>query len=252
MKRPASGAGRDVASLRLAIAFLTIAPVRLRGEAPPLGAAAMWFPLVGALVGAVAGGAGWLAQPSLGSGVGAVLAVAVLVVLTGALHQDGLADCADGLGARGGDRDRRLAIMRDSSIGTFGALALGLWLLLLVSALGGLGRDDAFYALVVAAATGRWAALLHAITTAPARRDGLGASFTVAIYALGIATVIAAATAVGLEGTDGVAALVAAAAVASLVTLWARRSLGGRTGDTLGATVALAEATVVLTLLGLS
>ena len=93
-----------MATLRLAIAFLTITPVRLRGEAPPLGTAAVWFPLVGAGVGAVAGAAGWIAQPSLGSGVAATLGAGALVVLTGALHLDGLADCADGLGARGGDR----------------------------------------------------------------------------------------------------------------------------------------------------
>jgi adenosylcobinamide-GDP ribazoletransferase len=241
-----------VATLRLAIAFLTIAPVRLRGEAPPLGTAAVWFPLVGASVGAVAGAVGWIAQPSLGSGVAATLGAGVLVVLTGALHLDGLADCADGLGARGGDRDRRLAIMRDSAIGTFGAIAIGLWLVLLVSALAGLSRDDAFYAFVVATTAGRWAALLHAITTTPARQDGLGAGFTVAVSALAIATIVAAAAAVGLEGVDGVAALAVVAVVALFMTLWARRALGGRTGDTLGSTVALAEVAVVVTLLGLA
>ena len=233
------------------MAFLTVVPVRLR-DAPPLGAAAAWFPAVGAVLGAVAGGVGYVARPALGASVSAVLAVAVLVVLTGALHQDGLADCADGLGARGGGTERRLAVMRDSSIGAFGALALGLWLLLVVSALAGLGRSDAFAALVVAGATGRWAAVLHAVGAAPARRDGLGAAFGVSGPAVAVATVVAAAVALGLAGVDGLGALGAAALVAALVSVWSRRALGGRTGDTLGAAVALAEAAALVALLGLA
>jgi len=128
--------------------------VRLRDPAPPLGAAAAWFAIVGAAVGALAGALAYLAAPQLGTTVAAILAVTMLVVLTGALHADGLADCADGLGVRG-DRARRLAVMRDSPIGTFGALALVLWALLLVSALAGLERGDALRALVVAAAPSR-------------------------------------------------------------------------------------------------
>ncbi len=233
----------------LAVAFLTILPVRLRGEAAPLGAAAGWFPAVGALVGGIAGGIGYLAEPRLGSTVAAALAVAALVIVTGALHQDGLADCADGLGARG-DRARRLEIMRDSAIGTYGALALLIWLVLLVGALAGLGREDALSALVVAAACGRWAALLHAALAAPARQDGLGAGFAVSRAALAFATVTAAAVALGLAGIGaGLAVLAAAAAVAGLVGAWARTALGGRTGDTLGATVALAEVAAVLVIL---
>jgi adenosylcobinamide-GDP ribazoletransferase len=239
-----------VGSLGLAIAFLTVLPVRLRGDVAPLGAAAPWFPAVGALVGGLAGALGYLAEPLLGSGVAAVVAVATLVILTGALHQDGLADCADGLGARG-DRARRLEIMRDSSIGTFGALALVLSVVLLVTALAGLGREDAWRALAVVAATGRWAALLHATLAGPARPNGLGAGFAVSGIALAFATVIAAAIALGLAGPGaGLAALLAAAGVAALVSGWARTTLGGRTGDTLGAAVALAEVAAAVAILG--
>jgi len=236
----------------LAIAFLTILPVRLRGEAPPLAKAAPWFPAVGALVGGLAGGVGYLAQPALGAGVAAVLAIAALAILTGGLHQDGLADCADGLGARGGGAERRLAVMRDSAIGTYGALALGLWLLLLVSALARLGRADAFAALVVAGAVGRWAALLHALGAPPARRDGLGAAFAVSPVAITVARGNAAAAALALADLDGIAALGVATLVAALVSLWSRSALGGRTGDTLGAVVALTEAGVIVVLLGLA
>src|SRR4051794_26621118 len=162
----------------LALAFLTILPVRPRGDAAALGAAAGWFPAVGALVGLAAGGVWVAAEPALGAGVAGVLALIVLVVLTGALHQDGLADCADGIGARG-DPARRLAVMRDPSTGAFGAVALVAWALLLAAALGALPHDEAIPTLVLAAALGRWGAVLHAGLAAPARAEGLGAAFTV-------------------------------------------------------------------------
>ena len=173
----------------------------------------------------------------------------MLVVATGGLHADGLADCADGLGARGGGRERRLAVMRDPAIGVFGALALLAWGALLVGALARLGGADALRALVVAAAAGRWAALLHAATAAPARPDGLGAAFVVTPAAVALAAPVPLALAVVLEpALHGLAALLAGALVAGLVSLWARRMLGGRTGDTLGATVALGELAACLAL----
>jgi adenosylcobinamide-GDP ribazoletransferase len=232
-----------------AIAFLTIIPVRLRGEPRDLGRAAAWFPLVGALVGAAAAAARVCAEPLLGPGVASILALIVLVAITGALHQDGLADCADGLGVRA-DRERRLAVMRDSAIGTFGTLALLAWALLLTTALARLGAAEAAKALVTAAVVGRAAALLHARTAAPARRDGLGASFIVSTPRLIAAGAVAIAAAVFVEGAFyAVASAAAGAVVALAVSAWSRRALGGRTGDTLGATIAIAEVAVCLTLL---
>ncbi len=247
LRRAASGAA-------LVVAFLTIVPVRVRGDrtgaVPGIGAAAGWFPLVGALVGGTAGGVRYLLAPVFGATVATVLALVTLVALTGALHQDGLADCADGLGARG-DRERRLAAMRDSATGAFGVLALLGWALLLTSALAELTRAEALRALVTMALAGRWAALVHATATPPARRDGLGAGFEVAPAALLAASATALAGAVALDGPlHGLSALGAALLVAGLLSAWSRRALGGRTGDTLGATVAIAEIAVCLTLLG--
>jgi adenosylcobinamide-GDP ribazoletransferase len=233
----------------VAVSFLTVLPVRLGGPARGLSGAAGWFPAVGALVGAVAGGVLVGTAPLVGSTVAAVLAVAALIVVTGALHQDGLADCADGLGVRG-DRARRLAVMRDSAIGVFGALALLVWMLLLVAALAGLEPRDALLALIAAGAAGRWAALAHAALAPPARGDGLGAGFAVGHGALAVGSASALAAALLAAGPGhGLAAMAAAAVVALLVTAWSRSTLGGRTGDTLGATVALAEVAVCLTLL---
>ena len=242
----------SIGALRLAVAFLTILPVRVGAQPPSLGVAGAWFPAVGALIGALAGAVAYLAAPRLGPSAAAVLATGVLIVVSGGLHEDGLADCADGLGVRG-DRERRLAVMRDSTIGTFGALALLLWLMLLIAALAGLDREDALRTLVVAGALGRWAALVHAVLVVPARRDGLGAGFTVGRVALSLATFTAVVMTLALAGIGrGVAAIAVTALVALLISRWSRNALGGRTGDTLGATVAIAEVAVAVTLLSLS
>jgi adenosylcobinamide-GDP ribazoletransferase len=232
-----------------AIAFLTILPVLGAGEAG-LDSAAVWFPVVGAGVGALAGGARLLSGQWVGATVATVLAMIVLVVVTGALHQDGLADTADGLGVRG-DRARRLEVMRDSSTGVFGALALIGWALLLYTTLASLDGDRALRALVVACALARWAALVHAAATRPARSDGLGAALRVGPVALGVATTLAAIVALAVGGlAAGGAAIGTAVVVAGLSVLFARGALGGRTGDTLGATVAVAEVAVCVVLLG--
>lgn len=209
-----------------------------------------WFPVIGALVGGLAGLARFALDPLLGPAAAALLAVAALVAVTGALHEDGLADCADGLGVRG-DAARRLAVMREPQVGVFGVLAVVLWLLLLASALAGLGRDDALRALVVACALGRWSAVLHAVLIPPARREGLGTAFRVDNLGLAVASALAAAVAfVVEEPTRALSAVAAAAATGLAVAAWARKLVGGRTGDTLGASVALVEMTVCLVMLG--
>jgi adenosylcobinamide-GDP ribazoletransferase len=231
-----------------AIAFLTIVPIP-GGAVTELSVAAAWFPLVGAAVGAFAGGVRVGAEQLLGRTPATVLAMIALVVVTGALHQDGLADTADGLGARG-DRSRRLEVMRDSATGVFGALALIGWALLLLTTLASLDASHAFAALVVACALARWAALVHTAATPPARADGLGAALHVGPIALGLATATSLVLALALCGLQpGAIALGAALLVAALSATFARRTLGGRTGDTLGATVAIAEIAVCATLL---
>jgi adenosylcobinamide-GDP ribazoletransferase len=249
---PGSGAARPWRpwnGLAGALAFLTIVPVPGAASAE-LSAAAAWFPIVGASVGALAGGVRALAGPDPGATVASVLATIVLVVVTGALHLDGLADTADGLGARGG-RTRRLEVMRDPSTGVFGTFALIAWALLLVSTVASLDGDHALRALVVACALARWAALVHAATTSPARSDGLGAGLHVGRMALGVATAVSVAAALAICGlVPGAAALVAGALVAAASVAFARQTLGGRTGDTLGATVALTELAVCVVLLG--
>jgi adenosylcobinamide-GDP ribazoletransferase len=245
-RHEAQRAGRAGA---LAATFLTVLPLRLTRPAGDLGAAAPWFPIVGAGLGALAGGLLVAAEPLLCAQLAATLAVVALVAVTGGLHVDGLADCADGLGARGGGSERRLAVMRDPAIGVFGALALLAWGALLIGALARLGGEEALRALVVAAAIGRWAALAHAAAAPPARPDGLGAGFVVTPAAAALSAVFPVALALVLEPPlHALAALLAGVVAAALVSLWARAMLGGRTGDTLGATVALGEVAACLAL----
>ena len=224
-----------------------------------------WFAVVGAQLGALAGPERIARDPRLGATPASALADAPLVVSTGALHQDGLADCADALGV-GPDRARRLAVMREPQVGVFGALAVLFWLVLMVSAVSGLRPGDAPFAtietlsarpgdalraLIAACALGRWSALLHAVLTPPARSNGLGAAFHVGRLPLAVASASAIAVAAAVESPAPAASALAAAALTSLaVTAWARSSLAGRTGDTLGACVALVEVLVCLLMLG--
>ena len=230
---------------RAALGLLTILPV---GSAPvgpaALRAAPAWFPLVGGLVGALAAGIWALVEPALGSAYATALALTVSAIASGGLHHDGLADTADGLGARG-DAARRLAAMRDPGIGAFGALSLIAWALLSLTALSRLDPADAVAALVCGHVLGRWSALPQLALLAPARADGLGASFSAGPVAITAGSACTCAIALAVSGIGAGGAALAGATVASaVVALVAKRSISGRTGDTLGASVLITELVV--------
>lgn len=230
---------------RAAAGLLTIVPVGGRElPADVERGAAPWFVPVGALVGVAAAVAYSLGEGLLGGAYAAALALTVSALATGALHHDGLADTADGLGARGGP-ERRLAAMRDSGIGAYGALALVLYVLLATAALARLGPADATSALVCGHALSRWATLPQLATVPPARADGLGAGWSIELPGLAIGTVAALAIALATVGFVPALSAFGAAIVASgAVALLARRAIGGRTGDTLGAAVLVSEVVV--------
>jgi len=240
-----------VRALLAAVAFLTRIPVGrvadLDGRDVARGAAL--FPLVGAGVGALGGlVADGLADhvPTLAA---AGLALLLVALLTGAMHLDALADTADALG--GTTRERRLEIMRDHAIGSFGAVALVLVVLVEASALAALAVDGhATAAFAAAGACSRWASLPLAAALPPARAEGQGRSLAAGgrwgAALLGLA--LAAAVSVAAVGTDAALALGAAAATALALGLWFRRWIGGVTGDTLGATTELAQAAVLVAL----
>lgn len=243
---PAPEKHRAITDLRTALAFLTRLPAGATGT--DLARACWAFPLAGLAVGAIAGGiyalALFLHLPPLAAALLALLAGALT---TGALHEDGLADAADGLG--GNEPGQRLEIMRDSRIGTYGVLALIFGVGLRAAALGDIAAAGPGFAAIAAAAMvsrGLLPAVMHA--TPLASRTGLAAAvgrpgLTVAAIALGIAFFGAILL---LGPALGAAALVLAAAAVAAMAMLARRTVGGYNGDTLGAAQQGAEIAVLI------
>ncbi|MCC5971793.1 MAG: adenosylcobinamide-GDP ribazoletransferase [Pararhodobacter sp.] len=223
---------------RAAVIFLTRLPAG-RAEAGDFARAPGWFAAVGLLIGAVQAGAFVLGAALWGGALGALAALAAGILLTGALHEDGLADTFDGLGG-GASAERALEIMRDSRIGSFGALALGLVLGATVMALARLGPGGAPAALLAAAALSRAVMALMLRHGPYLRAQGAGAGLTGAQGLTGnLVTLLAVAAALALGwaglGIAVLGGLAGLGAGAGLVWLWARRRLGGVTGDILGA-----------------
>ncbi|EAQ03381.1 putative Cobalamin (5'-phosphate) synthase [Pseudooceanicola batsensis HTCC2597] len=220
-----------------------------RHEASGTGAAWAW-PVVGLGLGALAGLAGWVAL-SLGlpAPVAAVAVLAVQVVLTGGLHEDGLADTADGLWG-GWTRERRLEIMRDSRIGSYGVIALILGFSARWTALAVMLDEGGYWGALIAAAALSRGVLPAIMALVPnARTDGLSRgvgrpSGQIAALAAMLALVVG----VLAVGTGVIAAALAAALAALGLAAMASRRIGGQTGDILGAIQVLAEIAVLLTL----
>ncbi|WP_245216620.1 adenosylcobinamide-GDP ribazoletransferase [Sagittula salina] len=229
---------RRFEELRLAVVFLTRLPAgRLKDPIPELSAARWAFPLVGLAVGAITAAVFWvLTVMGMAPMLAAVLALAAQALTTGALHQDGLADVADGLGG-GRDRAHALEIMRDSRIGSYGALALVLTTAAWIVALAEVGQAWPLLALAVAS---RLAMLAVLVELPSARAEGLGQSASARCrpYAPGLIVAVACLLPLGWAGAW------AAAAMALMTLLLANRALkriGGQTGDVCGAAQILSE-----------
>jgi adenosylcobinamide-GDP ribazoletransferase len=240
-------------NLLAALQFLTRVPIRLRRE-PSLPAAAPWFPMAGAIigfaVGAVAAGMWHLVTPM----VAAAVAIVVGLLITGAFHEDGLADIADAFGG-GWTVERRREIMKDPRHGTYGVAALVSTVAVRIVALGSLpGPAVMFAAAVSAHVIGRASAVGLMLAGPTARHDGLGADYTrllrrgtavvgiavgLAVTALAIGWWVAPVAAVGVVG-------------AATVLVLARRKIGGISGDVLGACEQVVECTTLITIVALA
>ena len=236
--------------LRIGLSLCTRLPV---GPSEAIGegdvARASWtFPLAGLVVGLIAAFVYWLAvrlnaapQPA------AALALAATMLLTGAMHEDGLADTADGLGGK--TREQRLDIMRDSRIGTFGACALAISLMLRWSTIADIAEPHFVAGALIAAHVSARACLPAFMRLVPAaRQDGLssgaGRPPTASVVAALILAVICLLFALGIAGTI-VALLLLVLAGLVLVRL-ATNKFGGQTGDVLGAMEQIGEAVILL------
>ncbi|MFL6062043.1 MAG: adenosylcobinamide-GDP ribazoletransferase [Marmoricola sp.] len=258
---PVRQSGRAVLA---AFSFLTVLPIARRVvlDGTDVARGSVLFPVVGAAIGATTGGAAWYLGDHLPPLLAAVLAVALGAAVTGALHLDGLADCADGFGAR--TPEDRLRVMRDHTNGTYGGTALLLDLMIRVAALSALaGTKEALLFSVAAGALSRMVGpvLTEYLPYAQAR-PGAGEALSAhpSLVRAWVTTVVASALAfpvlmnVGV-GADGVghaypAALGTSFAVIVLVGWTSHRRLGGVTGDVMGACSELVEIAVLTVLVG--
>jgi adenosylcobinamide-GDP ribazoletransferase len=238
--------------LRAAVAFLTRVPMpHPDGPMPPNFARAhRAFPLVGAIIGMLTGliylGFLRIGVPILGA---AACALGASAILTGALHEDGLADVADGFGG-GRDKAAKLEIMLDSRLGTFGALILLVSFVAKLSALAAMPRGAIVPSLVASHALARGVLPIMVMTMPYARKEGLAASVgkpNVATTA--IAVVLALLIAVlALPWLEALGAALVAGLAAGGMAMLALRQIGGQTGDVLGGTEQVAETAILLLL----
>lgn len=234
-------------ALAYAVSFLTRIPAAAGRPSPAVaGLSVGFFPLAGLLLGAAAAGAHWLIREHFGFPPHvwwALTIVALHAFLTGALHLDGLADVADGLGAGKHGRDRALEIMRDSRIGTFGAVSLMLVLGAKVVVMDEMLRlDGAVPLLILWPAAARFAAVPVIAFLPYARESGLGRDFHGhSGWRAAVLASLILGGAVALAGPEGIRPAAAALGVAAVTGLFLRWRLGGLTGDGYGAAIELAE-----------
>jgi adenosylcobinamide-GDP ribazoletransferase len=241
---------RQLMLLLVATQFLTRLPVPHTTELPAnaLSDSARFFPLVGALIGVGAVALDVVVSRRAGSSVSVVLILVYLFIITGGLHEDGLADAADGFGG-GWTKERTLAIMRDSNIGSFGAAAIVLSILARFVFLTNVTSTRYYEVLIAGQVLGRWATIPLAYWLPAARDDGQGARVAKPTPAATLASGSAIAVVIvgGVCGWLSIPVLLVSIAVALASGAYYHRRIGGITGDCLGATCQLTECTVYLT-----
>ncbi len=231
--------------------FLTRIPIRLR-TAPDLAASVPWFPIVGAFIGAFVGAVAAGMMELVPASVAAGVAVIVGVLLTGAFHEDGLADTADAMG--GWTPERRREILKDSRHGSYGVAAMCSTIVLRILCVAALSPAVAFAGLIAAHTLGRGAAVgvMGAARSVP--EDGLGADYTRTLARWSAVVGVLASLVITTVATGWwVVPLALAAAIgAALVTWVANRAFGGVSGDILGAVEQVGECLVLIVVTGLA
>jgi adenosylcobinamide-GDP ribazoletransferase len=241
-----------IADLARSVAFLSRIPVPDRfflGQNGSYSRAVWAFPIAGLLIAIVPALVLYTMSRFGDALVASLVALSLMTIVTGALHEDGLADAADGLGG-GRDKDHALLIMKDSRIGSYGVVALILSFALRAASLAALVRVDAglaAMAMLAAASVSRAAMIWHWSALPPARDNGVAAAVgapedkarNIALLTGAIIGVFLIALHLGLWG--GLFAVLLAAGAGSAFTRFVRRKLGGHTGDTIGATQQICE-----------
>jgi adenosylcobinamide-GDP ribazoletransferase len=235
--------------LRLAFSLLTILPAGSISE--PLepgdaGRAGIWYPLVGLVIGVLAGVGWWIFHLLFPAWLTACLTLALWVLITGGLHLDGLADCCDGL-LFAASPERRLEIMADAHIGTFGMLGLILSLMLKLTALYALPSASFIFILILSTTFSRWLVLI-AGKQPLARSTGMAVDFAAGLSdkTIPVAAILPMLLMVFGGWQAALSAGLAALAAAGILA-FARSRIGGITGDVFGLTIEMAELMILLT-----
>ena len=232
-----------------ALQFLTLFPYpkRMEHTDDDVGRAAIFFPVIGGILGSILVLVNVLLEPFANAGLLSVILVSLLAFLTRGLHLDGVGDTFDGLGA-GGDRDRMLSIMDDSHTGVFGLIAIVLVLLLKIHALEGMDLDR-WRTLLVAPILGRWAMVLLAYR-AKAAKDGLGSRLIDHLQTKHflLATLLTLLLVAVIWRVNGIVMMAWVAVLTMASQKYFHRRLGGVTGDTFGAVGELSETSVMVLL----
>lgn len=232
----------------VALSFLTRIPVRHKHE-PSIGLAAPWFPFVGIFVGAIVGATAWGVSNITSPLVGSAVAVLVGVLITGAFHEDGLADIADAF-VGGWSTEDRLRILKDPLHGSYGVAAMCGSIVLRVCALSAIAPSQMFIAAIAAHCFARAGALALMLTTALARHDGLGSDYVKnlrvpkAIVSLCLSVLVV----IAITGVWSVGVIVSTLIGASIIRWWSKQKIGGITGDVLGAAEQVSETLILVVL----
>jgi adenosylcobinamide-GDP ribazoletransferase len=234
-----------------AFQFLTIIPlpVAVRWQEGDLGRSMRFFPLVGLTLGGGLALVHYGCSLLLPQPLADLLLVALLALVTGGLHLDGLADVCDGFGARG-PRERFLAVMKDSSVGAMGVVGVALGLMLKYQAIAQLPPAAKTGAIVFFPAVARFGQVVMTVGSRRARGDGLGAAFIAGVgrVELLIAAGITFAAAAVILGTAGALCCIMTTVFVLLSRAYFHRRLGGVTGDVIGCVSELSEILCLLTL----
>jgi adenosylcobinamide-GDP ribazoletransferase len=236
-----------------ALGFLTIIPVGKRSmEGRSLAGSAVYFPLVGLVLGVILAGLDYGLGRVLPNLLTSAITVTALVLLTGALHFEGFVDTCDGLFG-GHTRERRLEIMRMKNVGAYAVAGGALLLILKFAAIAALPVGwERFWIIVIFPMLSRWGMTLALSVFPYAREHGLGTAFRgVKTVHIVIAGAIALIAAVMFAGLAGALLFALATIVAILIGLWVTKLLGGLTGDTYGAINELSEVLILIAAIGI-
>ncbi len=239
-------------NIKVAFAFLTRVPIK-HSQTIDLSKSAVWFPFVGFFIGLFGGLVFYLSSQFLPSLVGAVLALISTVLLTGAFHQDGLADIFDGL-VGGWDPDQRLKILKDSRHGTYGVLALVLQIFLQIVTLAQFSPEQGLAALVIMHTLARLMPIYLMLAPAAPNNQGMGASLTREVNLVKIvsATSLTLLLTLPIVG-QFVFGLIAVSLTATwLFWIYVKSKILGVVGDAFGAAEQISESLTLMALLVLT